>query len=105
MARTWKTKEGIQTMNAESHREGEGQGIEQSGSVWAELGLPEPQPADSGQGPAVDWALLRRLVRRELPEQAARMTYRLIEAYSEWNAAHAQILIEEFKSHHADERS
>jgi len=94
-------------VSAESRpeREGKDQDQEKSLSLWAILGLPEPVPHKDGTAPPVDGELLRRLVRQELPEQAARMAFRLIDAYREWNMAHAQLLVDEFKSRQADERS
>lgn len=85
-------------MNAEQQPDGKRPITEQELSVWSELGLPEPQPAKAGQAPPVEWALLRRLARDELPELAARMTYRLVYAYAEWKEAFAQILAEESPS-------
>ena len=69
-------------------------------SLWSALGLPKPQPLERGQAPPVDWTLLRRLTRQDLPEQTARMAFRMINAYPEWSEAHAQVLIEEFKARH-----
>lgn len=92
-------------MNANPKREEDERSQAQDFSLWAELGLPEPTPIADGQAPPVDWTLLRRLVRKELPEQAARMTFSLIHAYQEWNAAHAQLLVEEFKARRAGEMS
>jgi hypothetical protein len=84
-------------MNAEHPHEDLGA---EEPSLWSALGLPEPQLLERGQAPPVDWQLLRRLTRQELPDQAARMTFRLIDAYPEWNEAHAQIIVEEFNARH-----
>ena len=92
-------------MNARSQREEEEQSTEQSNSLWSELGIPAPQAIGCGPAPEVDRELLRRLVRQELPEQAARMTHRLIDAYPEWNEAHAQLLIEEFRRRESGEKA
>lgn len=90
-------------MNAEHKGEEQDRGQPPDFSLWAELGLPEPKPLANGQAPPVDWTLLRRLVRQELPERATRMTFGLIHAYSEWSAAHAKILVEEYKARQAGE--
>jgi hypothetical protein len=92
----------MKIVNADPNREGDDRGPTPPFSLWAELGLPEPEPLGEGQAPPVDWEILRRLVRQELPEQAARMTFRLIDSYSEWNAAHAKLLVDEFKSRNKD---
>lgn len=64
-------------------------------SFWAELGLPEPEFLDESLAPAVNEAVLRSLVRQELPERGARAVYRLIYAFRSWHEAHAKILLEE----------
>lgn len=74
-------------------RQGEG---EDDRSLWSELGLPELDLLEGGESPEVDRELLLRLVRRELTERAARIVYRLIYTYANWNDAHTQILVEEF---------
>lgn len=82
-------------MSAESQSGEKHPTTEQALSVWSELGLPEPPPAIAGHAPPVEWTLLRRLARDELPDHAARMAYRLVFAYAEWKEAFAQILAEE----------
>ena len=66
-------------------------------SLWAELGLSEPEFLDDSLAPEVDERLLRRLVRQELPENVARAVYRLICSFRSWHRAHAQALLDEFK--------
>jgi hypothetical protein len=46
-------------------------------SLWAELGLNEPEYLDESLAPEVDEPLLRSLIRQELPEKVARTVYRL----------------------------
>ena len=92
-------------MNADPNRQPDDANEPRDFSLWAELGLTEPEPLAEGQSPPVDWTLLRRLVHQELSEQAARMTYGLVHAYPEWKSAHAQILVEEFKAGRAGESS
>ena len=89
-------------MDADPQRQQQGQSAEDF-SLWAELGLPEPERLDAG--PPVDWELLRRLARQELPEQATRIVYGLIHRYRGWNDAHAKILVEEFKARRGDDRA
>ena len=92
-------------MNADPKREPDAPDECQDFSLWAELGLPEPKPLADGRAPPVEWTLVRRLVRQELPERAARVTYGLIHTYPEWKSAHAQILVEEFKARRSGEQS
>lgn len=66
-------------------------------SLWAELGLNEPEFLDESSAPEVDEALLRSLIRQELPEKVARAAYRLIYSYKSWHQAHALVLLDEFK--------
>lgn len=66
-------------------------------SLWADLGLKEPEFLDDSLAPEVDERLLRRLVRQELPEQVARAVYRLICSFKSWHSAHAQVMLDELK--------
>jgi hypothetical protein len=64
-------------------------------SLWKELGLREPIPLDERLAPPVDRELLVQLVRKELPEGAARSVYRLILMFESWAQAHGEVLAEE----------
>jgi hypothetical protein len=64
-------------------------------SLWQELGLREPKPLDERLAPPVDRELLLKLVRKELPEAAARSVYRLIVMFESWRQVHGEILAEE----------
>lgn len=66
-------------------------------SLWADLGLTEPEFLEDSLAPEVDERLLRRLVRQELPENVARAVYRLICSFKSWHRAHAQVMLDEFK--------
>jgi hypothetical protein len=66
-------------------------------SLWADLGLTEPELLDEALAPEVDEALLRRLVRQELPENVARALYRLISSFASWHQAHTKALLAELK--------
>ncbi|MGH7136271.1 MAG: hypothetical protein ACREHD_11065 [Pirellulales bacterium] len=66
-------------------------------SLWADLGLTEPEFLDDSLAPDVDEGLLRRLVRQELPEKIARAVYRRIYSFASWHHAHAQVLLDELK--------
>lgn len=66
-------------------------------SLWAELGLTEPEFLDESLAPEIDEALLRRLVRQELPEKVARAVYRRIYSFKSWHHAHAQVLLDELR--------
>lgn len=68
-----------------------------AGALWRELGLGEPDFLDPSLAPDVDQALLRRLIRQELPENVARAVYRLIYSFSSWHEAHGRILLDELK--------
>jgi len=73
------------------------------GSLWAELGLPEPQAWPEDLAPTVDRDLLLRLVRRELSDEATRSCFRLIQAFTSWRDAHAEVLAAEFRRTHRAE--
>lgn len=64
-------------------------------SFWAELRLPEPEFFDESLAPAVNEAVLRSLVRQELPVNGARAVYRLVYSFRSWHEAHAKVLLEE----------
>lgn len=66
-------------------------------SLWAELGLTEPEFLDESLAPEVDERLLRRLIRQELPEKVARAVYRRIYSFKSWHHAHAQVLLDELR--------
>jgi hypothetical protein len=66
-------------------------------SIWEALGLPEPRRSDDQIAPAVDRDLLVRLVRKQLPDDAARALYRLIHAFQSWNDAYAEVVVENFR--------
>jgi hypothetical protein len=66
-------------------------------SLWAELGLSEPDYLDESLAPKVDEPLLRSLIRQELPEKVARAVYRLICSFASWHHAHTKLLLEELK--------
>lgn len=66
-------------------------------SLWADLGLSELKFLDESLAPEVDERLLRRLVRRELPEIVVPAVYRRIFSFKSWHRAHAQIVLDEFK--------
>ena len=66
-------------------------------SLWAELGLNEPDFLDESLAPEVDEPLLRSLIRQELPEKVARAVYRLICSFASWHHAHTKLLLEELK--------
>jgi hypothetical protein len=66
-------------------------------SLWADLGLTEPEFLDDLLAPEVDEGLLRLLVRQELPETIARAVYRLIYSFARWHRAHAKVLLDELK--------
>lgn len=55
-----------------------------------------PQFKDESLAPDVDRPLLVALVRQQLSVEEARLVYRLIHSFASWNAAHAEVLIEEF---------
>jgi len=84
--------------------EPQGEEGEHARSLWSELGLPEMDPLEGGEAPEVDREVLLRLVRRELSERAARVVYRLIYAYANWNDAHTQLLVEEFVRRQREEQ-
>lgn len=92
-------------MNADPNREPDAPDEQQDFSLWGELGMTEPEPLADGRAPPVEWTLLRRLVRQELSERAARVAYGLIHTYPEWKTAHAQVLVEEFKARRNGEQS
>lgn len=66
-------------------------------SLWKALNLPEPRRIDDRLAPEVDRDLLLRLVRKEIPGNAARAAYRLVHAFDSWKKAYAEIVIEEFR--------
>lgn len=66
-------------------------------SLWTELGLSELKFLDESLAPEVDESLLRRLVRRELPEIVVPAVYRRILSFKSWHRAHAQIVLDEFR--------
>lgn len=66
-------------------------------SLWAELGLNEPEFLDESLAPQVDEVLLRKLIRQELPENVARATYRLICSFASWHHAHSKLLLAELQ--------
>jgi hypothetical protein len=76
---------------------------EEGRSLWEELGVTEPEYLDERLAPPVDRELLRRLVRHELSETAARAVSRMIVTFASWRDAHAEILLEEVKLRPADE--
>jgi hypothetical protein len=65
-------------------------------SLWKALNLREPRRSDDRVAPEVDRNLLRRLVRKELPNELVRAVYRLIHAFDTWKKAFAEIVIEAF---------
>ena len=56
---------------------------------------------DESLAPQVDQELLAALVRQELPEEDARLVYRLIHSFQSWSEAHTQIVAAEFRRRHA----
>lgn len=66
-------------------------------SLWAELGLSEPEFLDESLAPEVDEALLHSLIRQELPEKVARAVYRLICSFESWHRMHTKVLLEELR--------
>jgi hypothetical protein len=66
-------------------------------SLWEELGIHEPVYLDERLAPPVDRELLRRLVRRELSELAARAVTRMIVTFVSWRDAHAEVLLAELR--------
>lgn len=84
-------------LDAEQKPTAHGSEEETRQSLWADLGLTEPEFIDDSLAPKVDDALLRRLVRQELPENVARAVYRLIYSFASWHHAHAQVVLEELK--------
>jgi hypothetical protein len=63
-------------------------------SLWAELGLPEPEFLDESRAPPVDRDLIRKMMRRELPKKAADEVYRYIMLFRNWSEAHKEIVDE-----------
>jgi len=54
---------------------------------------------DDDLAPEVDCDLLRRLVRKELPVEDARLLYELIYAFRTWDDAHTQLIVAEAGRH------
>lgn len=52
---------------------------------------------DEALAPEIDCDLLTALVRRQLPDEQARLVYHLVETFRSWNDAHAEILAAEFR--------
>ena len=65
------------------------------GSLWKDLGLPEPRYRDESLAPEVDRELLRKLVRDELPVKTMRNVFRLVHCFESWNRAYTAALVEE----------
>ena len=65
-------------------------------SLWAELGLPDPEFRDEQFAPEVDRHILLRLARRELPEDLIPAAHQLIHAFASWNDAYLEILVAEY---------
>lgn len=82
------------TMTAESHDEG---GDEEFRSLWAELGLPEPEFLDESRAPPVNRELIEKLMRNELPRKAADEVYGCIVLFQSWSDAHKQVVDEELR--------
>lgn len=57
-----------------------------------------PAFEDESLAPEVDRDVLVALVRRELPQEQARLVYWLIYAFKSWSDAHNDVLVEEFRS-------
>jgi hypothetical protein len=64
----------------------------------AEGNLPPPVFKDESLAPDVDRDILMSLVRRDLPEDQARLVYMLTYSFKSWSDAHLEALTEE---HHA----
>jgi hypothetical protein len=65
-------------------------------SLWKLFNLPEPRRLDDRDAPEVDRELLRKLVIKELPRDAAAAVYMLIDAFDSWRKAFAELVIEDF---------
>ncbi|MEX2119897.1 MAG: hypothetical protein WD847_09915 [Pirellulales bacterium] len=64
---------------------------------WEALGLPPPVYEDERLAPEVDFKVLHKLVRRELPDQMAAAAFKLVYTFRSWSFAHARVLMEEAK--------
>lgn len=63
-------------------------------SLWAELGLPEPEFLDESRAPPVKHDLIRQMMRDDLPKKAADEVYRYILLFRSWSDAHKEIVNE-----------
>ncbi|MEX2118237.1 MAG: hypothetical protein WD847_01400 [Pirellulales bacterium] len=66
-------------------------------TLWDELERDRPAFMDEKLAPKIDFELLTKLVRRELPGPIADSVYQLIYAFQSWNFAHYEILMAEHK--------
>jgi hypothetical protein len=90
---------GALLVNAASIPSGENEAEDDrdAGTLWSQLGLPEPEYLDESQAPRVDRALLLRLIRRNLSAEEARAVYWLIISFVSWRDAHAELVADEFR--------
>ena len=66
-------------------------------SIWKVFNLPEPRRGDDRNAPEVDRQLVLKLVRRELPRDAAGAVYMLIDAFDSWRKAFVELVAEDFR--------
>lgn len=93
LGRSWAGSEVRQEVTTPSKFDDE-RGDEETRSLWADLGLPEPAYLDERLAPKVDRELLVKLVRNELPASVARVAYRLIVMFASWSDVHDEVLAE-----------
>ncbi len=75
-------------------------------SLLVELDKPRPPFKDESLAPAVERALLWRLVRGELSDAEAEGAYRLVYSFRSWDEAHTEILVQHYHEtkHDASEK-
>ena len=66
------------------------------GSFWEAFRVPPPKYLAEDLAPTVDEEFLRRLVRREVPDEIARGLYELIDSFRSWHDAYLKISVEEY---------